>query len=127
MYCIYNNVLRIIDWIITGNYAFYIGLCWIMDYALDYVLENVDWMLLYACWLAAFVFSHMYINIYTRLYTCECTYGNTMHLVFSRQNARHSDAEDRILERFLSFLGLQMEGNKITKAKHFDTRTFDAL
>ena len=36
-------------------------------------------------------------------------------------------AEDRILERFLSFLGLQMEGKKITKAKHFDSRIFDEL
>ena len=117
------------DWIITGNYAFYSGLCWIMDYALDYVLENVDWMLLYACRLAAFVFftyvyQYIYIHDYTRVnahMAILCT------LFFSRQNARHSDAEDRILERFLSFLGLQMEGNKITKAKHFDTRTFDAL
>ena len=36
-------------------------------------------------------------------------------------------SKDRILERFLSFLGLQMEEKKITKAKHFDTRVLASI
>mmetsp|Transcript_51107 Transcript_51107/g.81710 ORF Transcript_51107/g.81710 Transcript_51107/m.81710 type:complete len:205 (+) Transcript_51107:1-615(+) len=42
-----------------------------------------------------------------------------------RHDAQIQQNFDRILERFLSFLGLQMEEKKITKAKHFDTRRVD--
>eukprot|EP00434_Breviolum_minutum_P024174 symbB.v1.2.021340.t1/scaffold1836.1/size99329/11 len=42
-----------------------------------------------------------------------------------RHDEKIQDNFDRILERFLSFLGLQMEGKKITKAKHFDSRRVD--